>query len=544
MSKLIGPFPAKRSACELEREKKSKLKMNYTLQDPFCFYPYKGVPSISRGVVTDVRIVEIKKKEKRNFLRRTVRLLNELPNCAWEEDLCTSRIYFGRIEKWNNDSLPKEEKLKNCATNRKYPPLFKALLNLGKECKYSTILVSRVKGPISKFYDGKCHRLDAGEYEITYFTSRNATPTDTRLRYEYMLRNDSVEAAAETMYQNWLDSLLDDDERNRLALSRWPNDSVQKRLRSSKIQFRRTYRVQREKSFPANHNHKIINNSFSDRTNYKYCVSVDSFRLFAPGDGAQPVRIPEDIYDDYGWYNCYDPVSDAAWGEEDSWVGSGHTFVPAIYRYWEEMWLKKCLQEFKNGKKQNMSVKIDLVVSSLVLDTDAFWMYVADFASVTLVKEYDLIICSYRYDPVEEEEEENDSTQTLEPVKRRSLRIRNKPVRLIDQIQPRADYEQWAKSIPQTTKEAVIRRDKNKCKSCGRTNLKNPEIDHIKPKSVWIEECCENHKRTGEKLSKRVFKKKVHGMTNLQTLCTDCHKRKTKKDIARLKILRESREKR
>lgn len=142
---------------------------------------------------------------------------------------------------------------------------------------------------------------------------------------------------------------------------------------------------------------------------------------------------------------------------------------------------------------------------------------------------------------INESEEENDSTQTLEPVKRRSSRIRNKPIRLIDQIQPRADYEQWAKSIPQRTKEAVIRRDKNKCKSCGRTNLKNPEIDHIKPKSVWIEECCENHKRTGEKLSKRVFKKKVHGMTNLQTLCTDCHKCKTKKDIARLKILRESR---
>lgn len=56
------------------------------------------------------------------------------------------------------------------------------------------------------------------------------------------------------------------------------------------------------------------------------------------------------------------------------------------------------------------------------------------------------------------------------------------------------------------TKKAVKQRDENRCVCCG--EIKNLEVDHIKPKYFEIN----------------------HSMDNLQTLCNTCHKLKTKLD--------------
>jgi hypothetical protein len=141
-----------------------------------------------------------------NPLTDIQRLLDELPDGSWEDDSFASRIFFGRVEKKNNESLPEEEKLENAEANRKHPELFKLLRDFGKGKSYSTIQVSRLEGDVLKVHRGRSQNLQAGEYEITYFTSRNATQNDVNLTFEYLIEDDCVED--ETLYQDWLNSQI------------------------------------------------------------------------------------------------------------------------------------------------------------------------------------------------------------------------------------------------------------------------------------------------------------------------------------------------
>jgi len=79
----------------------------------------------------------------------------------------------------------------------------------------------------------------------------------------------------------------------------------------------------------------------------------------------------------------------------------------------------------------------------------------------------------------------------------------------------------WKGGTDKWFKKRVLKRDNHTCQICG---LKDDEImvmDHIKPKSIYPE--------------------LRHEITNLQTLCPNCHARKTnaeKKEIIRIKKAR------
>lgn len=82
--------------------------------------------------------------------------------------------------------------------------------------------------------------------------------------------------------------------------------------------------------------------------------------------------------------------------------------------------------------------------------------------------------------------------------------------KLTDEIKPakRLSSEDW-----QIVRCAVLDRDNYRCKKCGRPGR---EVDHIKPKKLGG----------------------TDDLSNLQTLCSNCHTKKTKKDVETIRRMR------
>lgn len=73
----------------------------------------------------------------------------------------------------------------------------------------------------------------------------------------------------------------------------------------------------------------------------------------------------------------------------------------------------------------------------------------------------------------------------------------------------------------QDIRKKTLKRDNYKCVKCGEKN-QPLEVDHIKPISLGGEE---------------------FDMNNTQTLCSNCHKEKTKQDLKKLKCQNKTKEK-
>jgi 5-methylcytosine-specific restriction endonuclease McrA len=70
-------------------------------------------------------------------------------------------------------------------------------------------------------------------------------------------------------------------------------------------------------------------------------------------------------------------------------------------------------------------------------------------------------------------------------------------------------------------KQALIR-DNYTCRQCGLYDLEIMDVDHIEPIKCTLRERREIERETDIQL---------HGIDNLQTLCPNCHKRKTIKQL-------------
>ena len=69
-------------------------------------------------------------------------------------------------------------------------------------------------------------------------------------------------------------------------------------------------------------------------------------------------------------------------------------------------------------------------------------------------------------------------------------------------------------------RKQVLKRDKNTCNQCGLIDEEIMVVDHIKPKSIYPELKLE--------------------ITNLQTLCPNCHARKTIKEVMEIIRIKET----
>lgn len=81
----------------------------------------------------------------------------------------------------------------------------------------------------------------------------------------------------------------------------------------------------------------------------------------------------------------------------------------------------------------------------------------------------------------------------------------------------------WKGGKGRYRKRLVLKRDDYTCQVCGLRDEEIACVDHIKPKSIYPELTCD--------------------LSNMQTLCPNCHARKTireKKEIFRIKRLRAS----
>jgi len=87
-----------------------------------------------------------------------------------------------------------------------------------------------------------------------------------------------------------------------------------------------------------------------------------------------------------------------------------------------------------------------------------------------------------------------------------------------------AEYAHIARSLPSRIRDAVNARDQGVCTCCGCDDRKT-EIDHIKTRKEWKEEGFKT------RMQIELFARKIHDIDNLQTLCTDCHSRKTRNDL-------------
>ena len=87
-----------------------------------------------------------------------------------------------------------------------------------------------------------------------------------------------------------------------------------------------------------------------------------------------------------------------------------------------------------------------------------------------------------------------------------------------------------SRQMPASRRAAVHERDQRVCQSCGSKN--DPvEIDHKITRCEWRRRGWE------ESMDLDTFNAGLHDLNNLQTLCRNCHGRKTEIDIQRLSSL-------